>query len=151
MNIKICTALLGAFAVMAAAAPEQRPVYRAAPAAGLHHYRYEVVQTINGTTHKGYRTDFDLEAKGNALFAIIRATAELDKNEWKPVVPDADCRTAMNGSATSLARVRLFPMDPGTAHDLGASFLALCAPPAVFFPITDILNVAIIPLPGSFR
>jgi hypothetical protein len=151
MKRKICTAILALLATTAAAAPDSRPVYRTVPAPGVRHYLYEVVQTINGTTRKGYRTEFDLETKGNALFAVVRATAELDKDGWKPIVPDADCRKAMNGGETSLARVQLYPMDSRTAHDLGPGFLALCAPPAVFFPLTDILNVVVIPLPGLFR
>lgn len=135
----------------AAAPPASPPVYRLMPVPGIHHYVYEVIQTINGTTRKGYRTQFDLEAKGKALFAVVRATAELDKDGWKPVVPDADCRKAMNGTETSLARVQLYPLAAGAAHDLGASFLSTCAPPAVFFPLTDILNVMVIPIPGPFR
>ena len=142
---------LSALLATAAAAPASPPVYRTMPAPGVRHYLYEVIQTISGTTRKGYRTEFDIEAKGDALFAIIRTTAELDKGGWKPVAPDAECRKAMKGSDKSLARVQLYPVDGRTAQGLGRSFLATCAPPAVFFPLTDILNVMIIPAPGPFR
>ena len=109
-----------------------------------------MIQTINGTTHKGYRTLFDIESKGGELFAIVRSTSELDADKWKPVTPDPMCRKAMKGRTDSIARVKLYPLG-SNAHDLGASFLDLCAPPAVFFPLTDILNAVMIPLPGTFR
>ena len=149
--MKIRTAILALLAATAAAPPASSPVYRTTPAPGVRHYLYQVIQTINGTTRKGYRTEFDVEAKDKAVFAIVRATAELEGNGWKPVTPGADCREAMHGTNNSLARVQLYPLAPGAAHDLGASFLAACAPPAVFFPLTDILNVMVIPIPGPFR
>jgi hypothetical protein len=125
--------------------------YRQAPAPGVHHYVYQVNQTINGTTHKGYRTEFDLETKSGAVFADIRSTSELVNGAWKPVVPDPSCRKQLNGGPSSLARLQLYPIDPAKAHDLGSSFLALCAPPAIFFPLTDILNVMVIPYGSAFR
>jgi hypothetical protein len=151
MKRGFCATILALLAATAAAAPAgSKPAFRTMPTPGARHYLYEVIQTINGTTRKGYRTEFDLEAKGGALFATVRATAELDQGRWKPVVPDAGCRKAMNGDGTSLARVQLYPLEGTAAHDLGASFLAVCAPPAVFFPLTDILNVVVIPVPGPF-
>jgi hypothetical protein len=156
MRRALGAAILAAFAAFAAASAAAapagpRPPFRTMPTPGVRHYLYEVAQTINGTTHKGYRTEFDLEAKGGALVAIVRATAELDNGTWKTVVPDPVCRKAMNGTETTLARVRLYPIDPKETQKLGASFLAECAPPAIFFPLTDILNVMIIPIPGPFR
>ncbi|MFL6727687.1 MAG: hypothetical protein ACJ8FS_14405 [Sphingomicrobium sp.] len=148
MKEKICAALLVAFVSTAAGQP--KPVYRTAPTPGVRHYVYQVDQTINGTIHKGYRSDFDLETKSGAVFADIRSTAELVNGAWKPVVPDPGCRKELNGGPASLARLQLYPIDPAKAHDLGASFLALCAPPAVFFPLTDILNVVVIPLGTPF-
>jgi hypothetical protein len=135
--------------IVTAAAPHS--IYRTVPAPGVRHYVYQVDQTINGTTHKGYRTEFDLETESGAVFANIRSTAELVNGAWKPVVPDAGCRKELNGGSSSLARLQLYPIDPAKAHDLGASFLALCAPPAVFFPLTDIVNVVVIPLAAPFR
>jgi hypothetical protein len=145
-SVAMLAALIGT-----AAASTVSPVYRTMPTPGVRHYNYEVIQTINDTTKKGYRTQFDLESKGNSLFAIVRATSELNNGVWKPGVPDAACREALNGSSDSLARVQLYPLDAGAAHDLGSSFLDLCAPPAIFFPLTDILNVMVIPIPGPFR
>ncbi|MDB5694378.1 MAG: hypothetical protein JWO81_3441 [Alphaproteobacteria bacterium] len=150
MKRALRAAILAAFAATAAPAGTQPP-FRTMPTPGVRHYLYEVIQTINGTTRKGYRTEFDLEAKGGALFATIRTTAELDQGAWKPVLSDAACRKAMSGTEARLARVQLYPLDPATAHSLGSSFLATCAPPAIFFPLTDILNVAIIPVSSAFR
>jgi hypothetical protein len=147
MIIKLNAALLAAAITTAVTS---QPVYRAVPVPGVRHYTYQVIQTINGTTHKGYRTSFDIESKGGELFAIIRNTSELDGDSWKPVTPDAGCRKAMHGGADSIARVKLYPLG-SNAHDLGASFLDLCAPQAVFFPLTDILNATMIPLPGTFN
>jgi hypothetical protein len=150
MTAKLFHALLASIiATGAAAAPHS--TYRTVPAPGVRHYLYRVDQTINGSTHKGYRTEFDLETRGGAVFADIRSTAELENGAWKPVVPDRDCRKELNGGRSSLARLQLYPVDPAKAHDLGASFLALCAPPAIFFPLTDILNVVVIPLGTPFR
>jgi hypothetical protein len=150
MTAKLFHALLASIiSTGAAAAPHS--TYRTAPAPGVHHYVYQVDQTINGTTHKGYRTEFDLETRGGAVFAVVRSTAELMNGDWKPVVPDSACRKKLNGGPSSLARLQLYPVDPAKAHDLGASFLALCAPPAIFFPLTDILNVTVIPLGTPFR
>lgn len=145
---KIIAALVAP--AMATAATASQPAYRPVPVSGVWHYTYQVIQTINGTTHKGYRTLFDLESKGGELFAIVRRTSQLDADSWKPVAPDPACRKAMNGGTDSIARVKLYPLGTN-AHDLGAAFLDLCAPPAVFFPLTDILNAAMIPLPGTFR
>ncbi len=142
---------IGAAIVAAAmATAASKPVYQPIPVQGVRHYTYQVIQTINGTTHKGYRTNFDIESKGGELFAIVRSTSELDGDSWKAVTPDAACRKAMNGGADNIARVKLYPLG-SNAHDLGASFLDLCAPPAVFFPLTDILNATMVPLPGTFN
>jgi len=147
MIIKVCVGLLVATITTAATA---QPVYRPVPISGVRHYSYQVLQTINGTMHKGYRTKFDIQSKGGELFAIVRSTSELDGGSWKPVTPDAACKKAMHGGTDSIARVKLYPLG-NNAHNLGASFLDLCAPQAVFFPLTDILNAAMIPLPGTFN
>src|SRR5437763_10662987 len=107
-------AILAIFAGTAAVAapPSLQPVFRTMQTPGVRHYLYEVVQTINGTTRKGYRTEFDLETKGGALFATVRTTAELGESGWKPVAVDADCRKAMKGGVAGVARVKLYPLDP---------------------------------------
>jgi hypothetical protein len=126
------------------------PVFRNPPAPGLHRYVYQVTETVVGGPVHGYRTEFDLETSGGATYAIVRTSAVFD-GAWKPVEPDAECRAAMHGDSTRLARVKLSPLAPETAKTLGDSFLATCAPPGVFFPLTDILNVAIIPTSERFR
>lgn len=121
------------------------------PSPGIQHYQYEVVQTINGATRKGYRTQFDLISDGKTITAIIRHTAELAGDHWKTIVPDPQSRSAMHGDARSLAQLQLFPLRKGAAHDLGDSFLAMCAPSAIFFPLTDTLNAVIIPVSDEFK
>lgn len=148
--MRIWTVFFASF-TLGAAAPESKPIYRTFPVAGLQHYRYQVIQTINGNTQKGYRTEFDLEAKGGMLFAVVRSTSDLENGVWKAVVPDAACRKAMKGSQNTLARAQLYPTNPNADQELGAGFLDRCAPPAVFFPLTDILNVAVLPMPRTFR
>ena len=63
-----CAAILAACAAAAPAPAAPQPVFRTMPTAGVRHYLYEVIQTINGTTRRGYRTEFDLESDGAALF-----------------------------------------------------------------------------------
>jgi hypothetical protein len=143
---------LFAFSIVAIGSLAQAAApFRAMPAPGVRHYVYTVSQTVNGRTHNGYRTEFDLDTRNETIVAIVRSTSELNGAEWKPVVPDAACRAAMHGNEKRLARVTLYPLPPQVAHSLNDSFLATCAPPAVFFPLTDILNAAIIPVSSEFR
>ncbi|HEY1606721.1 MAG TPA: hypothetical protein VGF77_14105 [Allosphingosinicella sp.] len=135
----------------AAAAPGSRPVYRTIPVPGVHHYLYEVIETINGARRDGWRTEFDLVSASGAVDAVVRKTYHFTDKGWEPVTADAACRAAMHGGADSLARVRLWPMPAGSAPKLDASFLDTCAPPGVFFPLTDILNVAVIPSSPTFH
>jgi hypothetical protein len=120
------------------------PAYRPSPAPGLHHYVYQATETVTGGPVHGYRTEFDLEYSGDAVYAIVRSAAVVDGSS-KPVELDAACRAALHGDGTSLARVKLSPLSPEAAKTLGDSFLATCAPPGIFFPLTDILNVILIP------
>jgi hypothetical protein len=145
--IRMLVAGVGAAAALAA----QQPLFRTMPTPGVRHYVYQVLQTINGTTQKGYRSEFDLVVTDGAVFADVHNSAELDHGAWKSVVPDQACRAEMNGTDTRLARVKLYPLEASAMRDLGSSFLATCAPGAVFFPLTDILNVVIIPLSSQFR
>jgi hypothetical protein len=135
-----------AAALLAASAP-----FPAVPAPGTHHYLYEVVETINGARRDGWRTEFDLVASKGTVDAVVRRSARFTAKGWEPVAVDDSCRAAMHGDRSSLARVQLYPMSQATAKDLGASFLAPCAPAGIFFPLTDILNVAIIPMSPRFR
>jgi hypothetical protein len=129
-------------ATMLAATAGSAPYWHV-PASGVHHYVYQVTETVVGGPVHGYRTEFDLEYSGGAVTAIIRSASVLDGTS-KPVELDAACRAAMHGNKTSLARVKLMPL-PKAAKMLGEPFLAMCAPAGVFFPLTDILNVILIP------
>jgi len=128
------------------AASASGPIYRHNPSAGLRSYRYQATETVLGGPARGYRTDFDLEYSGGAICALVRKSSVLD-GIWKPVEPDPSCRAAMHGGKTILARVKLSPLSPDAGKTLGASFLPMCAPPGIFFPLTDILNVVIVPSP----
>ncbi|HEX5183230.1 MAG TPA: hypothetical protein VFW19_08780 [Allosphingosinicella sp.] len=140
------------FALLAAAAaPAPRPVYRVNPVPGVRHYLYEVIETINGVRRDGWRTEFDLISAHGTIDAVVRKTFHFTDKGWDPVTADPACRAAMHGNAESLARVRLWPMPPDSAPKLGASFLDTCAPAGVFFPLTDILNVAVIPWSPTFH
>jgi hypothetical protein len=55
----------------------------------------------------------------------------------------------MQAPAGTLAKVRLWP-PPAGDDPLGSAFLNTCAPGEIFFPLTDIMNVAIIPLAPQF-
>lgn len=126
-------------------------VYRNPPKPGARHYVYKGSETLAGHVSRGYRTEFDLDHSGNATYAIVRKASVFDGTNWKPVQVDDKCRTAMHGDTTRLARVKLWPLSPDAAKTMGASFLDLCAPPGIFFPLTDILNVAIIATSDRFH
>jgi hypothetical protein len=130
-------------ATMLAAAPLS-PVYRQIPEPGLHRYVYQATETVVGGPVHGYRTEFDIEYAGGAIYAIIRKASVLD-GSLKPVELDAACRAALHGDETRLARVKLSPLSLEAAKTLGDSFLPNCAPAGIFFPLTDILNVVLIP------
>jgi hypothetical protein len=135
-------------AAMAAVSPGGA-VFPARPESGVRHYVYQETETLGGHMSKAYRTEFDLETSGPATYAVIRKSAMFD-GTWKAVDADAKCRTAMHGGKSSLARVQLSPLSPD-AQKMGDSFIDNCAPAGVFFPLTDILNVAIIPFTEKFR
>lgn len=126
------------------AATASGAAYPQVPSSGIHHYVYQATETVVGGPVHGYRTEFDLEYSPGAVTAIIRSAAVLDGTLSKPVEVDPACRAAMHGDATSLARVNLMPLSPA-AKTLGEPFLAMCAPAGIFFPLTDILNVVLIP------
>jgi hypothetical protein len=150
MKTTICITLAAAFAATAAHAAEPAPV-RAIPAPGVRHYLYEVIETVNGARHDGWRTEFDFVSSNGAIDAVVRKASHFNGKGWEAVAVDDACRAAMHGSANSLARVRLWPLPAKSARQLGSSFLDTCAPPGIFFPLTDILNVAIIPASPTFR
>jgi hypothetical protein len=130
-------------ALMAVAPTASAAPWRTPPTAGSHLYRYEVQETGAGPAG-GYRTDFRLRADGKGgYWAEIIRSATYDGKAWTPVAVDAACAKAMNARPGELARVKLTPLS-ADAMALGDAFLDRCAPDGVFFPLTDILNVAII-------
>jgi hypothetical protein len=139
---------LTALAGGAAAAPPQW----LKPAPGRHTYRYEVTEVVNGQLHSAYRTDFDLEVTrdGTVEAVILKAEQAADGKTFTAVPVSEDCKTHMRAPRNGVARATLWPLSPEVAKAMGDDFLDTCAPPGVFFPLTDILNVAIIPVSGRF-
>jgi hypothetical protein len=146
------TRLLGlaiAIAAGLAAGAATRPP-RLTPTAGSTLFRYEVRQTMAGEV-SGWRTKYRLQTDGHrGAVAIVLQSEALDHGAWSPVTVDPGCRAAMHAGPGELAEVRLSPLSPEAAK-LGDAFLALCAPPGVFNPITDLLNVTLIQTSTSFR
>jgi hypothetical protein len=122
------------------------------PAPGRHAYRYEVTEIVNGQIHSAYRTDFDLVVTrdGAVEAVILRAEQAADGKTFTAVPVSDDCKARMHAPKDGVARARLWPLSPETARTMGNEFLDTCAPPGVFFPLTDIVNVAIIPVSGRF-
>lgn len=144
--------VFGALATAILSSPlSAQPVVRAPPTGWEHRYRYQSVETVNGSARSGYSMRFELQSVRGVVYARIISAFELADGAWKNVAPAPACRKAMNGGSGRLAKVRLYPVNPGARGDLGASFLAECAPPALFYPLTDILNVLLIPWSGEFR
>lgn len=71
------------------------------------------------------------------------------KFRTRPASPDHACVVAMHGDRNRLARIQLEPLPPD-AESFGPDFLATCAPDSIFFPITDILNVALVQTESKF-
>ncbi|HLY78724.1 MAG TPA: hypothetical protein VKQ70_05080 [Caulobacteraceae bacterium] len=138
-----------ALACLTAEAAHAAP-WRAAPDAGAQTFRYEVRELSSGPT-RGYRMDYRLRAdrKGGLVAEIVR-TATFDGKDFTPVTVDDACAKAMSARPGELATVRLAPLTVEQAK-LGDAFLPSCAPGAVFFPLTDILNVALIQLSDRFH
>jgi len=136
-------ALALALAAGAAAAQTPRPTI----------YRYEASESLNGTIQSAYRVDFELarDRRGGLEAIVLRAEAADHGGEFKPVTASETCRAAMHAPPGGLARVRLWPTAGDPAEPLGAAFLDLCAPDGVFFPLTDIVNVALIPISPRFE
>ena len=138
--------------LVAGAGVSAAPAFRHVPTPGVRAYRYTVVQTINHGIQRGYRVDFGLAASADgSVDAILRTSEELGDGHWRPTVVDPACRARMHGNAASLARVRLWPLAPRAAAQMGNDFLDTCAPPGIFFPLTDILNAVVVPLSPSFN
>jgi hypothetical protein len=151
MRRRVCALLAAALAVQASdAAGGSKPVFQTIPAPGTRYYLYEMVEMVNGARHGGWRTEFDLRSSAGSISAIVRGASQWTAGGWKPVAVDDACRAAMHGDSASIAQVKLWPAAQ-TTPKLDSSFLDDCAPPGIFFPLTDILNVAVITVSESFR
>jgi hypothetical protein len=115
-------------------------------------YRYEAEEAPNIGTKSAHRIDFALErGRDGALDAVVLAGATQEGGgDWKPMAPGEDCRRAMRAPPGALAKVRIWPASGGD-DPLGAGFLDACAPPDLFYSLTDVVNVAIIPIAPQFR
>lgn len=133
-------ALAAAFASAGcASAPFMTP-----PAPGIGRYVYASTETQAGKSEGRYRMVFDLEtSQDRVITALVRSAEEMSDGAWRPAVIDDSCRTMLKAGQGEIARVALFPLTPEAAA-LGSAFMADCAPAALFFPMTDILNVALI-------
>jgi len=137
---------------LAAGGPAASP-FPSPPTPGVRAYVYQVVEAANGKTRQGYRTGFDLETSPDgAIDAVVRTAEETADGEiWRPVEASEACKAAMHAPVGAVARVRLWPITEDVARTLGPTFLDTCAPGGVFYPLTDILNVVIIPLSPRFE
>lgn len=142
-------------ALMAAlsAAPAAAQDWRTGAAPGTRAYRYTSTERAPGRPDQSYRVDFDLvSGPDHGVTAVVRRAAESEGGEvWTEVTVDAACATAMHAGPGEMARVALWPMTDAAAHDLGETFLAGCAPRAIFFPMTDILNVTLVQSAPQFE
>jgi hypothetical protein len=135
-------------AVCAAAAAPAAP-WPAPAKASAQVFRYEG-REVSSVSTKGYRTDFRLRTDGRGgVVADIVSSQTYDGRAWTPVAVDPTCAEAMEARRGELASIRLYPMTSERAK-LGDAFLAPCAPAGVFFPLTDILNVAVILASDAF-
>lgn len=143
---------LGALWLLALAAPASAQSVRWVPEAGTHGYRYETTTTVPGAPGNGYRLDYDLvsDGKGGIVAVVIGAWHRAGAPEWSDAEIDDACRTALHGQGKEFARVTLSPISPATVGNLGPEFMAECAPADIFFPMTDILRVALVQVAPEF-
>lgn len=122
-------------------------------APGVRSYVYTALETVNGQLRFGYRMVFELAtAPDGGVEALVRtAEQSQDGKTWTPAPVSEACKLAMRAPPDGLARVRIWPLAEDASEQLGAHFLDTCAPGPVFFPLTDILNVAVIRLAPRFR
>ena len=142
-----------ALSLLALAVPAQaQTALRWIPEPGSHSYRYEMSTRIPNLPGNSYRLDYDLVSDGKGgLVAVVKAASHIESGEWRDAEIDAACRSALHAQGNELARVRLSPIDTAVATGLGSEFMADCAPADIFFPIADILNVALIQVAPQFK
>jgi len=143
----IRTILVGAVS-MAAGLLLATPSLAQQPVAGFH---YEASERVGAEVRTAYRFDFQLlKTPDGGLTAVVIQAAKSDHGgPFVPAAVSAECRLAMHAPPGALAAVRLWPAPVGP-DPLGPAFLDACAPAEVFYPLTDIMNVAIIPLAPKF-
>jgi len=138
--------------LLALAAPASAQTVRWVPEAGTHGYRYESVTTVPGAPGNAYRLDYDLvsDGKGGLVAVVLGAWHRGGGPEWSDAEIDDACRKALHAEGKELARITLAPIAPGTVANLGPEFIAECTPADIFFPITDILRVALVQVAPEF-
>ena len=153
MTIRIAWLGTTAVAVAATVSPALAETpFKTSVAPGTRHYRYVATEQPAGQQPSRYRVDFDLVTDANGgVTAIVRKAEAAKGDSWTTTMVDADCKKALHGKGATLARVTLAPLSPEAAASLGEPFMAMCAPPAYFFPMTDILNVSLIQTSPSFH
>lgn len=135
-----------AVSLMAMATPAAAQSLRWAPQAGTHSYRYESITTVPNAPGNGYRVDYDLvsDGKGGLVAVVTGAWHKQGAPEWSDAEIDDACRARLHGQGAELARITLSPVSPATIASLGPDFIDDCAPADIFFPMTDILRVALV-------
>lgn len=133
----------------AQAALGEPPVLRPLP--GVRYYRYESSEQVDGQVTSRYRMDFDLvTGRHRSVVAVVRR-AEVDTGEgWTDATLDDQCARLLHRGGGALARITLHPLSKRAA-EMGDAFMARCTPAALFFPMTDILNVSGIQTEPGFR
>ena len=125
--------------------------FRTSATPGVRHYRYQSVERAQGQPDKRYRVDFDLvTGPDGSVTALLLKAESASGDTWSTPSVDKDCRQALHARGRELARITLAPLSPEAAT-LGVEFMAMCAPAAYFFPITDILNVSLIQTQPKFH
>ena len=147
---KFESALMCVSALAAAAAVCSAEPFRTSATPGLRHYRYTSLEQTQGQAGTRYRVDFDLATGSDgSVIAILRKAEREAGGVWSAPAVDAQCRKVLHAKKGELARITLWPLDAEAAK-LGDTFMAMCAPAAYFFPITDLLNVSLVQTQPSF-
>jgi len=125
--------------------------FRTGATEGVRHYTYLSTESAPGRPDRSYRVDFDLSTgtDGSVTAVLVKAQSAVG-DTWSAPVVDKACTEALHGRGRVAARVTLSPLSPEAAK-LGEEFMAMCAPAAYFFPITDILNVSLIQTAPRFH
>jgi hypothetical protein len=125
--------------------------FRTSATPGVRAYRYTSVERTQGRPDARYRVDFDLATGADgSVVAIVRKAERGENGVWSAPAVDDRCRAALGARDGELARVTLSPLNAESAK-LGEAFMAMCAPAAYFFPMTDILNVSLVQTEPRFQ